>query len=409
MSEPASKIIGPNKIVPDFAAMDGETLLKELHVYCTEAGASDIHVSPQKHEVRLEWRLHGILQPLALITPANYVNFLRRVKFESKLKLNLTNVPQDGQYTFQVKNQTMQKIGSNTAQLTPENNSSESSASSASPEYRTVNVRVATLPSRFGEALTLRLLDPARGILPLEKLGFPEAIRTELARLVELPNGLVLVTGPTGSGKTTTLYALLSTIIGKERNIITLEDPVEYELSGIIQSAIDPEHDYTFSSGLRSILRHDPDVILVGEIRDLETAQTAVNAALTGHLVLSTLHTNSAIEAIPRFLSMGVSPYTFAPALRAVIAQRLIRTLTPACRASGTCDPIVNASYGGQMTLPELLLVSPTIQAQILNFDTASAISSQARKEGFRTMKEWGEEFVKQKVTTRAEIERVTS
>ena len=142
------------------------------------------------------------------------------------------------------------------------------------------------------------------------------------------------MTGPTGSGKTTTLYALLNTVVGTQRNIITLEDPIEYELKGIVQSQIDAEHDYTFSSGLRSILRHDPNIILLGEIRDLETAQTAVDASLTGHLVLATLHTNSALEAIPRLLSMGVVPYTFAPALRAILAQRLVRTLSPECAGS---------------------------------------------------------------------------
>ncbi len=367
---------------PQFTTLDGETLLKTLQAYCVEEGASDIHVSPQKKDVRLEWRIHGVLRPLASITHAVYTDFLRRVKFESKLKLNLTNIPQDGQYTF---------------------------SATAKGVTRSVNIRVATLPSRFGEALTLRLLDPERGILPLEKLGFPADIRATLAQLVELPNGLVLVTGPTGSGKTTTLYALLSTIIGKERNIITLEDPVEYELPGIIQSEIDTDHDFTFASGLRSILRHDPDVILVGEIRDLETAQTAVNAALTGHLVLSTLHTNSAIEAIPRFLSMGVSPYTFAPALRAVLAQRLVRTLTPACRESGTCDPGAHESYDGQIALPELLMVTPSISQQILSFEQAPAIEAQARKEGFKTMKDWGEEFIAEKRTSREEVARVTS
>ncbi len=361
----------------DFTTLDGEHLLTTLQEQAAAQGVSDLHLSPQKHDVRLEWRLHGILLTLASISHAAYVDLLRRVKFLSKLKLNITNIPQDGQYVF-------------------------------ASGQRTVNVRVATLPSRFGEAITLRLLDPDRGIRPLSDLGFPDPIVATLKELVEIPNGLILVTGPTGSGKTTTLYALLSTIIGKERNIITLEDPVEYELPGIIQSEIDPDHDFTFAAGLRSILRHDPDVILVGEIRDLETAQTAVNAALTGHLVLSTLHTNSAIEAIPRFLSMGVSPYTLAPALRAVLAQRLVRTLTDECKASGTCDPGAHATYDGQMSLPEMLVVSPAIQQLILNLSDASAIEAQARKEGFIDMKQWGEVVVKEKRTTKEEVTRVT-
>ncbi len=359
-------------------SLGGEALLKELHERCTLSGASDIHLSPEKTYVRLEWRLHGVLTPIANLEPAQYEELLRRVKFEAKLKLNITNIPQDGQYTFQ-------------------------------SQGRTVNVRVATLPCRFGEALTLRLLDPKRGIIALQKLGFPEPIEKKLQELVELPNGLILVTGPTGSGKTTTLYALLSTIIGKERNIITLEDPVEYELQGIIQSEIDPEHEYTFASGLRSILRHDPDVILVGEIRDLETAQTAVNAALTGHLVLSTLHTNSAIESIQRLLSMGVSPYTLAPALRAVLGQRLVRTLKPECRGEGTaCDAGSNESYDGQVCIPELLLVNPVIRQMILAFESAAALETQAKKEGFRTMREWGQDLVTERRTTLEEVVRVT-
>lgn len=364
----------------DFTGLDGEALLKKLEQFCAEKGASDIHLSPEKKGVRLEWRIHGVLQPLATLAHTAYDDFLRRVKFASKLKLNVTNIPQDGQYTFQAKD--------------------------ASHGERTVNIRVATLPSRFGEALTLRLLDPSRGILPLEKLGFPPEIKQKLQELVEIPNGLILVTGPTGSGKTTTLYALLSTLVGKERNIITLEDPIEYELAGIIQSEIDSGHDFTFASGLRSILRHDPDVILVGEIRDLETAQTAVNAALTGHLVLSTLHTNSAIEAIPRLLSMGVSPYTLAPALRAVLAQRLTRTLKPECK-DGHCDAASNDSYGGQMSIPELLVVSPAITQLILGMSDAAAMEEQAKKEGYKTMKEWGDEMIKNGITTKMEVERV--
>lgn len=374
----------------DFTALDGEALLKALQEESVRQGISDVHVSPEKHDVRIEWRLHGVLLPLLRIPHEKYMELMRRVKFTAKLKMNVANVPQDGQYTFE----TSQGTGQN--------------AAGGGERSRTVNIRVATIPSRFGEALTLRFLDPKRGIIALEKLGFPEGITAELRRLVELPNGLILVTGPTGSGKTTTLYALLSTVIGKERNIITLEDPVEYELPGIIQSEVDPEHEYTFAAGLRSILRHDPDVILVGEIRDLETAQTAVNAALTGHLVLSTLHTNSAVESVHRLLSMGVSPYTLAPALRAVLAQRLVRTISPACRADGArCDPLDNATYGGQMSLPELLPVTPAIQQAILNFESGATLLDLAKKEGFKTMREWGEEFVARKLTTKEEVERV--
>ncbi|HVW67133.1 MAG TPA: GspE/PulE family protein [Candidatus Peribacteraceae bacterium] len=372
---------------PDFSGYNGEQLLEALEQYCTGINASDIHTSPEKDHVRLEIRVRGILEELSHVTKENYDQFVRRIKFLSKLKLNVTNIPQDGQYTFD----TVEKAGDGTE------------------THRTVNVRVATLPSRFGETITLRLLDPKHGIIPLTELGFPGDMQQQLESLVKLPHGLILVTGPTGSGKTTTLYSLLRTVIGTQRNIITLEDPVEYEIGGIVQSEIDPDHGFTFASGLRSVLRHDPNIILVGEIRDLETAQTAIDASLTGHLVLSTLHTNSAIEAIPRLLSMGVSPYTFAPALRAILAQRLVRTVSDEAKAKGQYDPADPATYGGRMVLPELLTVSQSMRDLILVQERSEIISEQAKKDGYVSMKEWGDILVQQGITTKEEIARVTS
>lgn len=361
----------------DFSNLPGEQLLSELQTYCAENGVSDIHASPEKGAVRIEVRLNGLLQKAATLSHAEYETFLRRIKFLSKLKLNITNMPQDGQYTFEAPG-------------------------------RTVNVRVATLPSKFGETVTLRLLDPKRGVITLAELGFPPEMEGKLKELAKLPHGLVLVTGPTGSGKTTTLYALLQTIIGTARNIITLEDPVEYEIEGIVQSEIDADHGYTFASGLRSVLRHDPNVILVGEIRDLETAQTAIDAALTGHLVLSTLHTNSAVEAIPRLLSMGVSPYTFAPALRAVLAQRLVRTL--ADNVKGTAyDPAAPESYAGRIVLPELITVDAHLRDAILTQSSQEEVERMAREAGYVPMKEWGNVLVEKQITSKEEVERVTS
>ncbi|MBI3336491.1 type II/IV secretion system protein [Candidatus Peregrinibacteria bacterium] len=371
----------------DYAKLDGETLLKTLEGEAVAKKVSDLHFAPEKESVRLEWRLHGILQKLADIPHGAYEAVIRRIKFLSKLKLNITNVPQDGQYTFNVTEK-----GSDSVE-----------------QIRSINVRVATLPTRLGEKFTLRLLDPKRGIISLQELGFPPEIAQKLHELINLPHGIILVTGPTGSGKTTTLYSLLSTIVGKERNIITLENPVEYEIKGIVQSEIDEPHGYTFASGLRSILRHDPDVILVGEIRDLETAQTAIDASLTGHLVLSTLHTNSSIEAVPRLLSMGVPPYTFAPALRAILAQRMVRTLKEENRKEGvTYDPGAQETYGGVTALPELFLLNNELRTMILMQEQQSVIEQKAREQGFISMRDWGEKFVAEHITSKEEIARVT-
>ncbi len=363
----------------DFSGMEGEAVLDALQKSSIESGASDIHFSPEKTGVRLEIRRNGLLEALTPLTASQYEQIVRKIKFTAKLKLNVTNVPQDGQYTVAV-----QEGGE-----------------------RVVNVRVASLPSRFGETFTLRLLDPKRGIRALSELGFPEDLGRQIGELMRLPNGLILVTGPTGSGKTTTLYGMLASAIGTARNIITLEDPVEYEIQGIVQSAIDPDHGFTFATGLRSVLRHDPNIILVGEIRDLETAQTAIDAALTGHLVLSTLHTNSAIEAIPRLLSMGVSPYTFAPALRGILAQRLLRTLAPGVTPE-TFDPANPNSYAGRTVLPELLTITPAMRNMILSQETEATMTAQAEKDGFLSMKEYGKILIEAKVTSTEEVMRVT-
>lgn len=356
--------------------LNGEELLTSLEQEAVKNRISDIHINPGKSSVKILWRELGVLKELVSVSKDVHDTIVRRIKFKAKLKLNLENMPQDGQYTFQAGG-------------------------------KVINVRVASLPTRFGESYTLRFLDPEHGIVPLSELGFPKDIEESLRNLVELPNGLILVTGPTGSGKTTTLYALLSTIAGKDRNIITLEDPVEYELKDVIQSQIDPEHGYTFASGLRSILRHDPDIILVGEIRDQETAQTAIDASLTGHLVLATLHTNSSIEAIPRLLSMGVSTYTFAPALRAVLAQRLIRTKQPSEGANSNKDDA--EAFTGQCVLPELLIATEPIKNLILQQAPASDIRDTAVKEGFISMRDRGEAMIKEKKTTKVEVERVTA
>lgn len=362
----------------EWESLNGEQMLEALQIFSVLKGVSDIHTSPERSGVRLEVRLHGVLLPIATLSHSTYDDLVRRIKFIAKLKLNVTTLPQDGQYVFEAPN-------------------------------RIVNVRVASIPSRFGETYTLRLLDPKRGIVPLADLGFPEIIANKLGELAKLPHGLLLVTGPTGSGKTTTLYALLDSLTGKSRNIITLEDPVEYELPGVVQSEIDASHEYDFAKGLRSVLRHDPDVILVGEIRDKETAVTAIDAALTGHLVLSTLHTNSAIEAIPRLLAMGVEAHTLAPALRGVLAQRLVRTLTEECKESKQCDASDHSNYGGVVSVPELLVVDTAVEKLILQHATRDQIETHAKEQGYLTIKDWGHKLVEQGITTEMEVKRVTS
>ena len=357
-------------------SLDGTALLQKLQNYCIEKGVSDVHISPQKNTISIDVRTHGVVQHFATIKQDAYIDLVRRVKFASKLKLNITNVPQDGQYSFSI-------------------------------DDRTVNVRVAIIPSRFGEAFTLRLLDPARGLVELETLGFESDLAKKLSNISQTPNGLFLVTGPTGSGKTTTLYALLRSLVGTARKIMTLEDPIEYELEGIVQSQIDEAHNYTFASGLRSILRCDPDIILVGEIRDAETAKTAVDAALTGHFVLSTLHTNSAIEAITRLLSMGVTPYTFAPALRGVLAQRLVRILKEEHRGTTITDPSDPALYGSRKSVAELLPITNDLQDAILNTQSLAIMRSIAEKNGYTPMRVQGQALVDSGITTQAEIDRV--
>ena len=358
---------------------NGEQFLVALHQISVDSGISDLHFFPRKEKVELGWRQDGVMRSVFTMTHLLYSDVVRRIKFVSKLSLNVTNMPQDGEYAFPHEN------------------------------YE-VKVRVSSLPSKFGEAFTLRLLDPKRGIVALEKMGFQADIEKELRALIEKPHGIMLVTGPTGSGKTTTLYSLLSLLIGTGRNIITLEDPIEYELPEIVQSQIDHKHDYTFAKGLRAILRQDPDIILVGEIRDAETAKTAADAALTGHMVLATLHTNSAIESIPRLVSMGVSSYLLAPALRGILAQRLIRRVCKECKGKeGGCATCLQSGYKGRMVLPELLTIDTGMRDLILENAEQKTIEAYAAKKGFRSMRDRGADLVKRGDTDMTEIMRVTA
>ncbi len=292
------------KIIKNVSITDIVTALISLAM---QVRASDVHVEAEAEDVKIRYRIDGILNDAAVLPQELWARITSRIKLLSGLKLNVTTKPQDGRFTIFL---------------------SEDK----------IDVRVSVIPTTHGESIVLRLLRSSAAGLDFHDLGITGRAFTDISEELSKPNGMIITTGPTGSGKTTTLYSMLTNLNTPETKIITLEDPVEYKLEGINQSQIDYSKDYDFANGLRSILRQDPDVIMVGEIRDLETADVAINAALTGHLVLSTLHTNSAAGAIPRFLSMGVKPYLLSPALNAIIGQRLVRKVCPHCKVEDDLD-----------------------------------------------------------------------
>jgi len=262
---------------------------------------SDIHIEAEEKDIKLRLRVDGELATMATMPPEMWPKIISRVKLLSNLKLNVTTAPQDGRFTIYL---TEDKI----------------------------DVRVSTMPTAYGESIVMRLLKSSAASLAFEKLGLRGRSKKDLEYNIKRPNGMIITTGPTGSGKTTTLYAILNELNDEATKIITMEDPIEYRLAGLNQSQVDPSKGYNFADGLKSILRQDPDIVMVGEIRDLETADVAINAALTGHLMISTIHTNSAAGAIPRFLAMGVKPFLLAPSINAIMGQRLLRRLCPHCK-----------------------------------------------------------------------------
>lgn len=283
-----------------------------------EGNASDIHIEHTGEKIKVRFRVDGILHTTIVLPPNVYGGIVARVKILSKLRLDEKRKPQDGSF-------------------------------SANIDGRKIDFRVSTMPAYYGEKIVMRILDSEKGVKPLEDLGLSEVNLNILKEAIKRPYGLILITGPTGSGKSTTLYSMMNALDKEKSNIVSLEDPVEYHMTDINQSQMMPEIGYTFASGLRSILRQDPDIIMVGEIRDKETAQLAIQAALTGHLVLSTLHTNSAIGAIPRLVDMGVDPYLIAPTLIVSIAQRLARMTCPSSRKEMPMDESVRTQIEEQM------------------------------------------------------------
>ena len=283
-----------------------------------EGNASDIHIEHTGKKVKVRYRVDGSLYT-TLVLPTNvYSGVIARIKILSKLRLDEKRKPQDGSFSTNIDN-------------------------------RKIDFRVSTMPAYYGEKVVMRVLDSEKGVKKLSELGLSKRNLELVAETIKRPYGLILITGPTGSGKSTSLYSFLNELDKEKSNIVSLEDPVEYHMPDVNQSQMMPEIGYTFASGLRSILRQDPDVIMVGEIRDKETAQLAIQAALTGHLVFSTLHTNDAIGAIPRLIDMGVDPYLIAPTLILSVAQRLAKTTYPSCRKPIPMDPSIKMQIENQM------------------------------------------------------------
>lgn len=375
--------------------------------------ASDIHIEPQQDNVRLRFRLDGVLSDLGLIPKKLYSLLLSRIKLMSELKLNIHDRAQDGRFTIQSK------------------------------EFE-VEVRVSTLPGPEGENIVLRVLNPKTIQISFEDLGMQPWIHHTMEGELKKPNGMILTTGPTGSGKTTTLYACLKKIHTPEIKIITIEDPIEYHVLGIEQTQVDQEKQYSFANGLRAIVRQDPDVILVGEIRDLETAETAMHASLTGHLVFSTLHTNDAAGTIPRLIDLGVKPAIIAPAINISMAQRLVRRLCDACRMSATqnpeekkkiqkelsdfphniptpperewhifhareqgCNRCNHTGYKGRIGVFEIILIDEQIERLILKEPSEFEIKKQAAVQGQITMRQDGILKILAGITDFDELERV--
>ena len=369
-------------------ASNDAPIIRMLNALLTQAakdGASDIHIEPYERSSAVRFRVDGTLREVVQPNRALHAAMISRLKIMAELDIAEKRLPQDGRISL--------RIGG-----------------------RAVDVRVSTLPSAHGERAVLRLLDKAESKFTLEGLGMSGDTLARFDKLVHQPHGIVLVTGPTGSGKTTTLYASLGRIDTGGTNVLTVEDPVEYELAGIGQTQVNAKIDLTFAKALRAILRQDPDVIMIGEIRDFETAQIAVQASLTGHLVLATLHTNDAVSAVTRLTDMGVEPFLLSSSLLGVLAQRLVRKLCVHCRrANGRgqyqpvgCAECGHTGYKGRTGVYELMVADANIRALVHNRASESQLLGAAEGSGLRLMREDGARLVAQGVTSPEEVLRVT-
>ena len=384
-------------------------LVQDLIVRAVGMQASDIHIEPREDSVRVRFRIDGMLHTIETLPPAVRAAIGSRIKIMARLNIAERRLPQDGRLKVNVRG-------------------------------REIDLRVSTMPTLWGESIVLRILDRSSVDLDFEKLGFAGKSYSNLSQLLKQPNGIILVTGPTGSGKTTTLYTALSTLNSAERKIFTVEDPIEYQMPGINQIQVQPKIGLTFAHALRSILRQDPDIIMVGEIRDLETAQIAIQASLTGHLVLSTVHTNSAAATVTRLLDMGVEKYLLASCLKGVLAQRLVRRLCPTCatpsaeapavismlRTTGIdtdkllggepprlhtavgCPSCRQTGFSGRTTIYELLTTTPVVRDAMLAGSSEGVIESAGVADGMTTMLQNGLAKALCGQTTTEEVLRAT-
>ena len=387
-------------------------LIEVILAGCFFLEASDIHFEPKKKRVKFRLRIDGVLHDVLFLDLNTYKRILARIKLLSRLKLNVTSRPQDGRFSIFI-------------------------------ESMSIEVRTSSLPSEYGESLVLRILNP-KWVVELEDLGLRKDLYESFAEQIKRPNGMIISTGPTGSGKTTTLYAFLQKINRPEIKIITIEDPIEYHLKGVSQSQVDAAQGYNFANGLRAIVRQDPDVILVGEVRDLETAKIAMQAALTGHLVLSTVHTNDAAGTVARLQALGEEPANIAPAINMAIAQRLVRKVCKKCAVSMAITPDVFrqlkkelsglpkkikvplikpqmkllqvkgcrdcnfTGYKGRTGIFEAFFVDDAMEKFILTSPSIAEIRERAIKKGMVLMRKDGLMKVLQGITTIDEVDRVT-
>jgi general secretion pathway protein E len=375
-----SKMLQELPAVEDLlATSDDAPIIRLLNALLTQAareGASDIHIEPYEQHSAVRFRVDGTLREVVRPNRALHAALISRLKIMADLDIAEKRLPQDGRISL--------RIGT-----------------------RAIDVRVSTLPNAHGERAVLRLLDKSGAKLNLAAVGMEGNTLERFTRLLKQPHGIVLVTGPTGSGKTTTLYAALSLFDATINNIMTVEDPIEYEIPGIGQTQVHARIELSFARALRAILRQDPDVIMIGEIRDFETAQIAIQASLTGHLVLATLHTNDASSAVTRLIDMGVDAYLLSSSLLGVLAQRLVRKLCSACKGKG-CPTCARTGYTGRTGVFELLVADDLIRAMIHRGDSEANIRAQALQIGMTLMRDDAQRLIETGVTSAAEVARVT-